>query len=118
MLGFRGATPKDVHKLVGVRGPTQCKGCEQTLGTRARAEQADLGVLGGLDGQFHEKISTTVGDPPTPTHPQGYVQTNGGQWTHPKKCCLLYRAPYPQEQGADAHSAPVHKAAVYPEVSD
>ena len=55
-----------------------------TLGTRARAARKMLSVLGGLDGQFYEKTSTAVGDSLTPTHPQGCVQTAGGQWTHPK----------------------------------
>ena len=40
----------------------------------------------GLDGQFHEKTDTKVGDPLAPTHPQGCVQTAGGQWIHPKGC--------------------------------
>ena len=40
----------------------------------------------GLDGQFHEKTGTTVGDPLAPAHPQGCVQTVGVQWTHPKGC--------------------------------
>ena len=32
-----------------------------------------MGVLGGLDGQFHEKTDAKVGDPLAPTHPQGCV---------------------------------------------
>ena len=98
LLGVRGPTPKDVYKLLGVRGPTP-KDVYKLLGHSG----GNLGVLGGLEGQFHEKTGTTVGDPLAPAHPQGCVQTVGGQWTHPKgcvqtvggldthpqKCCLL-----------------------------
>ena len=79
LLGVRGPTPKDVYKLLGVRGPTP-KDVYKLLGHSGE----NLGVRGGLDGQFHEKTGTTVGDPLAPTHPQGCVQTVGGQWTHPK----------------------------------
>ena len=72
-------TPKDVYKLLGVSGPTP-KDVYTLLGHSG----GNLGVLGGLDGQFHEKADTKVGDPLAPTHPQGCVQTVGGQWTHPK----------------------------------
>jgi len=81
LLGVSGPTPKDVYKLLGVQGPTP-KDVYTLLGHSG----GNLGVLGGLDGQFHEKTDTKVGDPLAPTHPQGCVQTAGGQWTHPKGC--------------------------------
>ena len=61
-------TPKDVYKLLGVRGPTP-KDVYKLLGHSG----GNLGVLGGLEGQFHEKTGTTVGDPLAPAHPQGCV---------------------------------------------
>eukprot|EP00964_Phaeocystis_antarctica_P101763 scaffold67247_cov33-Phaeocystis_antarctica.AAC.1 len=86
LLGVRGPTPKDVYKLLGVRGPTP-KEVYKLLGVRGPTPKdvykplghsgENLGVRGGLDGQFHEKTSTTVGDPLAPTHPQGCVQTVG-----------------------------------------
>ena len=96
LLGVRGPTPKDVHKLLGVRGLIP-KDVHTLLGVRSPTPKdvytlsvdsgENLGVLRGLDGQFHEKkTGTTVGDPLAPTHPQGCVQTVGGQWTHPKGC--------------------------------
>ena len=45
-------TPKDVYKLLGVRGPT-LKDVYTLLGHSGE----NLGVLGGLDGQFHEKLN-------------------------------------------------------------
>ena len=58
-------TPKDVYKLLGVRGPTP-KDVYKLLGHSG----GNLGVLGGLDGQFHEKTDAKVGEtlspPPTP----------------------------------------------------
>ena len=65
LLGVRGPTPKDVYKLLGHSG-------------------GNLGVLGGLDGQFHEKTDTKVGDPFAPTHPQGCVQMLGVSGPTPK----------------------------------
>ena len=92
LLGVRGLTPKDVHTLLGVRGPTP-----KDVYTLSVDSGDNLGVLGGLDGQFHEKLGTTVGDPLTPTHPQGCVQTAGGQWTcAPQSCapCSWGGAPF------------------------
>eukprot|EP00964_Phaeocystis_antarctica_P013259 scaffold7260_cov63-Phaeocystis_antarctica.AAC.5 len=89
LVGVRGPTPKDVHKLLGVRGLTP-KDVHTLLGVEAPPQRitkdvytlsvdsgGKMGVLGGLDGQFHEKLGTTLGDPLTPTHPQGCVQTAG-----------------------------------------
>ena len=51
----RGPTPKDVYKLLGVRSPTP-KDVYTLLGHSG----GNFGVLGGLDGQFHEKTGTTT----------------------------------------------------------
>ena len=69
LLGVRGPTPKDVYKLLGVRGPTP-KDVYKLLGVQGPTPKdvytllghsgGNLGVLGGLDGQFHEKTGTTT----------------------------------------------------------
>eukprot|EP00964_Phaeocystis_antarctica_P085724 scaffold54206_cov69-Phaeocystis_antarctica.AAC.1 len=111
LLGVRGPTPKDVYKLLGVSGPTP-KDVYKLLGVQGPTPKdvytllghsgGNLGLLGGLDGQFHQKTDAKVGDPLAPTHPQGCVQTAGGQWTHPKGCVQTAGegCPAPQEQGA------------------
>ena len=61
LLGVRGLTPKDVHTLLGVRGPTP-----KDVYTLSVDSGENMGVLGGLDGQFQEKPGTTLGDPGRP----------------------------------------------------
>ena len=65
LLGVQGPTPKDVYTLLGHSG-------------------GNLGVLGGLDGQFHEKTDAKVGDPLAPTHPQGLYKVLGVSGPTPK----------------------------------